>query len=68
MEVEVVQQLLNELKHMETESVDETIDRFEQIIERCHQQDVPATERQQQRILLSNPNDRYIYMKKKIET
>ena len=45
MEAEVVQQLLNDFQHVETESADETIDKFEQIVERCHQQGVPATER-----------------------
>ena len=64
MEAENVQQLLNDFQHIETESADDTIDKFEQIIERCHQQGVPATELQQQRIFLSKPNDRYIYLKK----
>ena len=67
MEAEVVQQLLKDFQHVKTGSADETIDRFEKIFERCHQQGVPATERHQQRMLLSKPNERYIYLKKKFQ-
>ena len=67
MEAEVVQQKLNDFQHIETESADGKIYKFEQIVERCHQQGVPATERQQQRMLLSKPNDRYIYLKKNLQ-
>ena len=62
MKTEVVQQLLDDFQHIETESADETIDRFEQIVEKYHQQGVPATKRQQQRMLLSKLDERYIYL------
>ena len=67
MEAEVVQHLLCDFQHVETESADETIERFEMIVERCHQQGVPATKRQQQRMWLSKPNERYIYLKKNFQ-
>ena len=62
MKTEVVQQLLDDFQHIETESADQTIDRFEKIVEKYHQQGVPATKRQQQRMLLSKLDERYIYL------
>ena len=67
MEAELVNQLLNDFQHLEIESADTTIDRFEKILGRCNQQGVAVTERQKQRMLLSRPNQRYMYLKKNFE-
>ena len=55
-------QLLN-FAHIETESADHTIERYEGIVELCGQQGVPPSELLQQRMLLSRPNARYTYHK-----
>ena len=45
MEAEVLKQQLNDFQHIETKFTNETIDKFELIVENCHQQGVLATER-----------------------
>ena len=64
MEAKMVTQLLNDFQHLETEAANETVDRFETILGKCNKQGVITTERQQQRMLLSRPNQRYMYLKK----
>ena len=67
MEAELVTQLVNDFQHLEIESADTTIDRYEKILARCNQQGVILTERQKQRMLLSRPNQRYLYLKKNFQ-
>ena len=55
-------QLLN-FAHIETKSVDQTIERYIAIVELCGQQGVAPSELLQQRMLLSRPNARYNYLK-----
>ena len=56
-------QLLN-FQHMETETADQTIERFELVLETCHQQGVPVSAQLQLRMLLARPNDRYLSLNK----
>ena len=51
-------------QHLETETVDETIWRFEAVVERCEQQGVRLYEDEKERALLDQPNDRYELLKK----
>ena len=59
-------QLLN-FQHIETETADQTIQRFEAIVDLCGQQGVAPSELLQQRMLLSRPNARYTYLKKYVQ-
>ena len=47
-------------EHQESQSANETIERYEMIIERCQQQGVPAPDDLLQQMLLARPNDRYL--------
>ena len=49
---------------METKTADQTIERFELVLETCHQQGVPVSDQLQLRMLLARPNDRYLSLKK----
>ena len=63
---EAAQMALLQFKHVETETANETIERFEAITEKCAQQGVPVDDHLLERMLLSQPNDRYTYLKKKL--
>ena len=56
-------QLLN-FQLMETETADQTIERFELVLETCHHQGDPVSDQPQLRMLLARPNDRYLSLKK----
>ena len=58
------QKALLNFQHLETETADETICRFEAIVERCEHQGVRLYEGEKERALLDQPNDRYERMKK----
>ena len=49
---------------METESANQTIERYEGIIEKCEDQGVKMEDDIQQRMLLARPNERYNLLKK----
>ena len=51
-------------QHLETESADETISRFEAVVERCQRQGVRMDPDDKERALLDQPNDRYKHLKK----
>ena len=53
-----------QFQHVETEATDETIERYEAIIEKCAQQGVNLDAHMMERMILSQPNERYIYLKK----
>ena len=55
---------LLQFQHVETETANETIERFEAITEKCAQQGVAVDDHLLERMLLSQPNDRYTYLKK----
>lgn len=51
-------------QHMETESANETTERYEGIIEKCEKQGVKMEDDIQQRMLLARPNERYNLLKR----
>ena len=61
---EAAQMALLQFQHVETETANETIERFEAITEKCAQQGVAVDDHLLERMLLSQPNDRYTYLKK----
>ena len=61
---EAAQMALLQSQHVETETANETIERFEAITEKCAQQGVAVGDHLLERMLLSQPNDRYTYLKK----
>ena len=61
---EAAQMALLQLQHIETETAKETIEKYEAIIEKCAQQGVAIDDHLLERMLLSQPNDRYTYLKK----
>ena len=58
------QKALLSFAHMETESADETISRFEALVLKCEQQEVQIYEHGLERALLDQPNDRYKALKR----
>ena len=64
MERDASQMLLLNFQHMETEAADETIERYEGVIEKCEQQGVKMEDDIQQRMLLATPNERYNLLKR----
>ena len=58
------QKALLNFQHLETETADETICRFEAVVERCEQQGVRIYDDEKERALLVQPNDRYEHLKK----
>ena len=58
------QKALLNFQHLETETADETICRFEAVVERCEQQGVRIYDDEKERALLDQPNDRYEHLKK----
>ena len=63
LEHEAAQKAFLSFKHQETESADETITRFEAVVDRALQQNVIMSTQQIERALLSEPNDRYAALK-----
>ena len=61
---EAAQMALLHFQHVETETADETITRYEAVIEKCAQQGVHTDDLLLERMILSQPNDRYMYLKK----
>ena len=51
-------------QHIETETANDTIERYESIIEKCAQQGVDTPDQLLKRMLLAHPNDRYVSVKK----
>ena len=51
-------------QHMETETTDDTIARFESVLGRCVQQGVSVDDQLLERMILQLPNERYTYLKK----
>ena len=61
---EAAQKAFLQFEHQESETAEETITRFESVMETCLQQGYEMTDRAQERALLSEPNDRYESLKK----
>ena len=61
---EAAQMALIHFQQVETETADETITRYEVVIEKCAQQGVATDDLLLERMILSQPNDRYMYLKK----
>ena len=61
---EAAHMALLHFQHMETETADDTITRYEAIIEKCTQQGVAVDDLLLERMILLEPNDRYMYLKK----
>ena len=64
MEAQAVNKLLINFKHLEIETADETIERYEQIVDKCLQQGLVISEHTKQRMLLQEVNDRHTYITK----
>ena len=62
MEVEIARPQSLEFQHVESETANETIERFEHVIEYCSNQDVDM-QYEHGRVLLERPNDLYKYLK-----
>ena len=58
------QKALLNFQHQESESADETIRRFEAVVEKCDQQGVRMYPEAKERALLDQPNERYKALKK----
>ena len=58
------QKSLEQFQHMETERAHDTISRFEFVVEKCTQQGVSMDDAFLERMILSTPNKRYLYLKK----
>ena len=61
---EAAQMALLHFQHINTETADETITRYEAVLEKCAQQGVDTDDLLMERMILSQPNDRYMYLKK----
>ena len=61
---EAAQMALLSFQHIETETANDTIERFESVIKECAQQGVSTTNQLLERMLLAHPNDRFVYLKK----
>ena len=64
MERDVTKMLLLNFQHIETESTDETVERYEGVIEKCEQRGVKMEGDIHQRMLLARPNERYNLLKR----
>ena len=64
MEAQAANKLLINFKHLEIETADQTIERYEQIVDKCLQQGLVISEQTKQRMLLQEVNDRYTYITK----
>ena len=63
MEKEAAHMALLQFEHIETESANETISRFEALVQKCRQQDVTTDDEFLERIFLSKPNEQYTFIK-----
>ena len=63
MEKEAAHMSFLQFEHIETESANETISRFEALVQKCRQQDVTTDIELLERIFLSKPNARYTFIK-----
>ena len=61
---QTAQMALLHFQHMETETADDTIARFEALVEKCVQQGVQFDDQLLERMILQLPNERYTYLKK----
>ena len=61
---QTAQMALLHFRHMETETADDTIARFEAVVEKCVQQGVQIDDQLLERMILQLPNERYTYLKK----
>ena len=64
MEAQTASKLLINFKHVEIETACQTIERYEQIVDKCLQQGLVISEQTKQRMLLHEVNDRYTYITK----
>ena len=63
MEKEAAHMALLQFEHIETESANETISRFEVLVQKCRQQEVTTDAELLERMFLSKPNERYTFIK-----
>lgn len=61
---EATQKAFTHFQHQETETIDGTITRFEVLVETCLYQGDTLDDQMMERALLSEPNERYEYLKK----
>ena len=61
---EAAQMALLHFQHVETETADKTITRYEAVVEKCARQGVATDDLLLERMILSQPDDRYMYLKK----
>ena len=63
MEKEAAHMALLQFEHIETESANDTISRFEALVQKCRQQEVTTDNELLERMFLSKPNERYTFIK-----
>ena len=63
MEAETAHMALLQFEHIETETADDTITRFQAMVLKCRQQEVKTDDELLERMLLSRPNERYSFIK-----
>ena len=63
MEAEAAHMALLQFEHIETETAEEAITRFQAMVLKCRQQDVKIADELLERMLLSRPNERYSFIK-----
>ena len=63
MEKEAAHTALLQFEHIETESANETISRFEALVQKCRQQEVTTDNELLERMFLSKPNERYTFIR-----
>ena len=64
MEAQTANKMLINFKHLEIETADQTIERYEKIVDKCPQQVLVISEQTKQRMLLQEVNNRYTYITK----
>ena len=63
MEKEAAHMALLQFEHIETESANDTISRFEALVQKCRQQEVTTDNELVERMFLSKPNERCTFIK-----
>ena len=63
MEAEAAHMALLQFEHIETETADDTVTRFQAMVLKCRQQDVKTDDELLERMLLSWPNERHSFIK-----
>ena len=64
MEAQTANKMLINFKHLEIETADQTIERYEKIVDKCPHQVLVISEQTKKRMLLQEVNNRYTYITK----